>query len=577
VRFLPILLLLTVITAGTRPCAAATPPGDAPRREVRAVWLTTVGALDWPSTTDTALQRRSLGEMIDRLASAGFNTIFFQVRGRGDAVYRPGLEPWSHVMTGTPGADPGWDPLEFAIAGAHARGMELHAWFNTYFVRGVTAPPPPTRPPHVINAHRNWVRRYGNDWWLDPGEPGVGEYLAAVAMDIATRYDIDGLQMDYIRYPGRSFGDDATYKKYGDGAPRDRWRRENVTALLARLKEELRRRAPAVKLGVTPIGIYRNPPGVRGLESYSDVFQDSYEWVRRGIVDYVAPQLYWPIGGGGPDPDFSGMVREWRRETPGRHLYAGIGSYKPEVLAQGTRPVEVARAEGADGEAFFRYGSLGENLPLGDVYSAPALPPAMPWKDGTIPDPPESVRVVTGADGSPRLRWSLPASSADCRFAAVYAHDPGDDHPRLLAVLPAGVDGFPLGSAEKQGRTYAVTLVSRSGMESPTAGTSPATAAATLPETVPGAGRPGALRVGVPAKASGSRIFFIPYSIRKGGRVTVLLTGPGSSAPVRLFEGERGPGGYVLSVDMSRFGAGEYRCSVRLNGDEAGRDFRVRE
>ncbi|HLB01034.1 MAG TPA: family 10 glycosylhydrolase [Bacteroidota bacterium] len=554
-------------------------------REVRAVWIATVGGLDWPSTYDTARQRASLAGMIDRLSRAGFNTVFFQVRGRGDAVYRPGAEPWSHVMTGVPGADPGWDPLAFAVAEAHAHGMEIHAWFNTYLVRGVKTPPGPTVPPHLINAHRDWVRLYGDQWWLDPGDPEVERHLTGVALDIVSRYDIDGLQMDYIRYPGKSFDDDATYKKFGRGLPRDRWRRENVTGLLTRIKDELGRRAPAVKFGVTPVGIYLNPRGVRGLESYSDVFQDSYDWVRRGIVDYVAPQLYWPIGGDGRDPDFSEMVREWRRESPGRHLYAGIASYKPEVLAQWTRPVEVAREAGADGEAFFRYGNLEGKLPLGEVYSRLALPPPMRWKDSTVPAPPESLRVATAADGVSRLSWRVSSPREICRFVAVYRIEESEGgtarDERLIAVLPREITEYSDPPAPGRGArySYAVSVVSRSGIESPPAGTGPALAAGKVGPALasPPAEAGTRLRVGIPSRARGISTYFIPFTIASGGRVTVSVADPSSAELLRVFEGEKPPGGYVVSVDMSGFGEGRYRCSVRAGGDRIEREILIRK
>lgn len=582
-----ILFILVLLGACVRPVRPSPESPGTPEREVRAAWVTTVGALDWPLSYDAVRQRTSLGRIIENLANAGFNTLFFQVRGRGDAVYTPGMEPWSHVLTGIPGGDPGWDPLAFAVEEAHSRGMEIHAWFNTYLVRGMKSPPEPTTPPHVITAHRDWVRLRDNEWWLDPGEPEVQEYLTRVALDIVSRYDIDGLQMDYIRYPGRSFDDDATYTTSGRGVPRDRWRRENITRFLTHLKKELDDRAPLIKFGVTPIGIYRNPDGVRGLESFSDVFQDTYEWVRRGIVDYVAPQIYWPVGGGGRDPDFTEMVAEWRRESPGRHMYAGIASYKPEVLAQGTRPVEVARDAGADGVAFFRYGNIEGELPLGTVFSHPSLPPAMPWKDGRVPPAPGSVAVMNSPGGFPRVTWSVPAAARKNRFIAVYRVEPpgggGGRGERLEAVLPIGAEEYIDSTAVEGDRrtSYAVSVVSRTGMESLRTGTTPVMAASPAVEEKPPppaliAGGEG-LRVGMPSKARGSPIYFLPFSIDAAGSVTVSVLDPDSGKSLRVFEGERSPGGYVVSLDLSAFGAGRYRCSVLAGGERVEREILVRE
>jgi uncharacterized lipoprotein YddW (UPF0748 family) len=584
---LRIFLLLLIVGAAPCPGRSAPVRHGAPEREVRAVWLTTVGALDWPSSFDTALQRATLRQIIGRLSRAGFNTIFFQVRGRGDALYPSGIEPWSHVMTGTPGSDPGWDPLAYAVEEAHEHGMEIHAWFNTYLVRGMKSRPNSTRPPHVINAHPDWVRLHGDEWWLDPGEREVEEYLTGIALDIVSRYDVDGLQLDYIRYPGKSFNDDATYAKFGRGMPRDRWRRENITRLVAGMKKMLDLHAPRVKFGVTPIGIYRNPDGVRGLESFSDVFQDSREWVRRGIVDYVAPQLYWPIGGEGRDPDFTAMVREWRREVSGRHFYTGIASYKPEVQAQGTRTVEVSRDEGADGEAFFRYGSLDRELAPGWVYSGPALAPAMPWKDSAVPPPPESVRMAGGPGGVPRITWNIPRGAERCRWIALYRGEgagEGTEAPgRLVALLPIGAGEFldTAAAGGAAGNHYSVSVVSRSGMESPRTRPGQAFAATPPPEKIPaslpaGGGARG-LHVGMPSKARGSDVFFLPFSLASGGRVTVTVTGTDPAEHLDVFQGDRPAGGFVVSVDLSDFEEGRYRCSVLAGDERADREIILRK
>ena len=110
---------------------------DSPKHEIRAVWLTTVYGLDWPRFTANSehsrkAQQEAVCDMLDRLQDANFNTVFFQVRLRGDVAYRSAIEPMSYVFSGKEGVSPGYDPLAYVIKECHQRGMECHAWFVTF-------------------------------------------------------------------------------------------------------------------------------------------------------------------------------------------------------------------------------------------------------------------------------------------------------------------------------------------------------------------------------------------------------------------------------------------------------------
>lgn len=549
----------------------------APPREVRAVWITTVAGLDWPTSRDTAVQRATLLAMVERLHAARFNTIFFQVRGRGDALYRSSIEPWSSVLTGRAGGDPGWDPLGFILDAAHARGMEVHAWFNTYLVKGGKEPAPATKPAHVMNAHPGWVLRSGDQWWLDPGEPGVEAYLVEVARDIVTRYPVDGFHLDYMRYPGRSFGDDATYARYGSGLPRDEWRRRNVTRFLGRIRAAILEIDPLVKLGVAPIGIYRNPAGVRGLESYSDVYQDTHHWTELRLVDYVVPQLYWPVGGANGDPDFGKMADHWRGETRGCQLYLGIGSYKEEVLAQSDRLVALARSTGAEGHAFFRYTNIEPLLPLRS-YASLALPPAMAWKDSVAPEPPAALTVSPGG-GIRLISWTPPAGGDEpggwyalYRISGTSSHEPREE--RLIAVLPSSArsaaDTVGPGVDEVW---YALTRLDRSWNESHPVGVA-APAASPVAARVPEREGTGVL-IGVPREASGTGRFFLPVILDGWSTVDISVRARPEAAYVGLFRGGKRGGGHVITLDLSGFGPGTYRCRVVAGAVVSEREIRV--
>jgi uncharacterized lipoprotein YddW (UPF0748 family) len=244
-RFMRPLLFLSLIILASD-AAAQLPP--LPKREVRAVWLTTASGLDWPKTTDRAEQQTSLREIVRRLKQYNFNTIFFQIRSRGDAYYRSAYEPWAENLTGTLGKDPGWDPLAFLINEAHEAGIEVHGWVNVYKVRA-NGQVPLTTPPHVSRAHPGWVFTYHGEGWLDPGIPETGTYLLNVVMDIVHKYDIDGINFDYLRYPGRDFSDNDSYRKYGLGVPREKWRKANLDRFVGECYDRLTAIRPCSRSG----------------------------------------------------------------------------------------------------------------------------------------------------------------------------------------------------------------------------------------------------------------------------------------------------------------------------------------
>ncbi|MDT8325062.1 MAG: family 10 glycosylhydrolase, partial [Bacteroidota bacterium] len=367
------------------------------RRELRGAWLTTLLGLDWPSAAlrgNPAAQQQALRDILDDLQRQHFNAVFFQVRSRGNAMYHSSLEPWASELTGTLGRDPGWDPLAFAIREAHARGMVLHAWFNVCRVWSA-GHPPASSPTHIVRAHPEWVQRFGDDMWMDPGIPEAREYTLRVMEDLVRRYPIDGIHFDYIRYPDRGFVDDATYRRYGRGVNRDDWRRDNVSILVRDAFTRLTRIRPSLVVGSAPIGIYRNIPGAKGWEGRNAIFQDSRRWLREGYHDYVVPQIYWGLTRRGSRIDFEALVEDWKRDASGRHVYAGVAAYKKEIAPWLQEHVDATRDRGADGVVFFRYEHVRENGFSGRFDDC-ALPPALSWRDNVRPHPPLDLRLENG-------------------------------------------------------------------------------------------------------------------------------------------------------------------------------------
>ncbi len=399
-----------------------------PKREVRAAWIATIAGLDWPRTTNTVEQQRMLLEIIEKLKQANFNTIFFQVRGRGDAMYKSNIEPWSDRLTGVFGREPGWDPLKFVIQHAHERGLEVHAWFNTFRVRNGEKFPEGNKN-HIVDIRPEWAKRLDGETWMDPGIPEVREYTVKVAMDLVRNYHIDGIHFDFIRYPGRNYPDEQTYIKYGNFQQKGDWRRENVNKFVRAIYDSIMLIKPMMKVGSAPIGVYKNFPGINGWQSYTEIYQDSRRWLQEKKHDYIAPQVYWSLGNSRGDPDFALLTKDWGENSFGRHIYIGIGAYKEKVYEQLPLLIDITRLYNNSGNAFFRYENIKDNLFLGGRYHYPANIPPMPWKDNIPPNPPENLKISETKPGSYRLEWNSPKVANDGDAAKYYNIYRSTDYP----------------------------------------------------------------------------------------------------------------------------------------------------
>jgi uncharacterized lipoprotein YddW (UPF0748 family) len=414
------------------------------QRETRGVWIATVANIDWPSRTalSAAQQQAELRDLLDRAAAARLNAIVLQVRPAADAVYASPLEPWARLLTGTQGGDPGYDPLEFAIREAHARGLELHAWINP-FRAGNAADSLAMAPAHIWRARRELVRVYGSQLWLDPGEPEAQEHTLRVIRDIVARYDIDALHADDYFYPypqndaaGRAivFPDSATWVRYGAGMPRDDWRRANIDRFVERMYAAARAIRPTVKVGISPFGIWRpgHPPGVQGLDAYASIYADSRKWLQRGWVDYLAPQLYWSIGA--PRQSFPALLDWWHAQNlPGRHVWPGLAAYRVNdgtasafTLQEIPDQIRLARSRaGGTGHLLYNAsatlrrggGAIAAAL-AADLYRHAAVPPASPWLGAGVPGRPAlsgapPAFVVQAGGGEPARWWIVRSRHPD--------------------------------------------------------------------------------------------------------------------------------------------------------------------
>lgn len=384
-------------------------------REFRGVWIATVANIDWPSSKElsTAEQQAELLAILDRAVELNLNAVVLQVRPMGDALYASPTEPWSEYLTGAVGRapEPFYDPLEFALRACRERGLELHAWFNPYRVKHPSARSElPAN--HISRRRPDLVRTYGRYLWMDPGEPDTRSYVLGVVKDLLTRYDVDGIHIDDYFYPypsydnGRPFPDDRSWERYRAGGgrlERDDWRRENVNTFVREFYQLVRETAPGVRVGVSPFGIWRpnNPEGIQGLDQFAVLYADARKWWQEGWMDYLAPQLYWPID---QAPQSYPRLQEWwaSHNRQNRHLWVGNFTSRVTGGADGWPPSEIVRQvqltrafEGATGNIHFSARALMEprgglaELLRREVYAEPALVPATPWLGRGRPERPE--------------------------------------------------------------------------------------------------------------------------------------------------------------------------------------------
>ncbi len=359
--------------------------------ELRGIWVT---RWDYGSASDVE-------EILQDATDWGFNAVFFQVRGTADAYYESTVEPWAKGLSGTLGQDPGWDPLGVAIEEAHGRGLELHAWMNTFTAWSGTTPPPPSDPPHILYAHPEW-RQAGPDgapmaWnesytWVSPGIPGVREHILAVVDDIASRYDVDGIHLDYIRYAGPAYSHDPwneeAYDAAVEAAPGLSWgdhQRDTLSEFVGSITSTAAAADPDVKVTAAVWGIHQDVFGWGGTsKGYDDYYQHSHRWTQEGLIDGICPMIYWPLTNPpGLRTDFGALVDDHISAAGDRHVYPGLkADYADfgEIAAE----IEFARNAGAPGVVLFAYSTVvarghGPALAAGP-FAEPAAPPQMPWK-----------------------------------------------------------------------------------------------------------------------------------------------------------------------------------------------------
>ncbi|TMI96079.1 MAG: hypothetical protein E6H06_05080 [Bacteroidetes bacterium] len=373
--------------------------------EFRGVWIATVDNIDWPAKgmVNVEDQKAEFIRQLELHKANGMNAMIVQVRPAADAFYPSKYEPWSQWLTGTQGKPPSpyYDPLQFMIEETHKRGMEFHAWCNPYradFQVGKSS----IAPNHITRIHPEWFLTYGDKKYFDPSNKEAQQFVVNVVSDIVKRYDVDAIHMDDYFYPyriaGKEFPDEEGYERSGMQLSKDDWRRSNVDSIIAELSRAIKQEKPWVKFGISPFSVWRNkdqdPDGSDSKASqtnYDDLYANILLWLKKGWVDYVAPQLYLEIGNS--KIAYEKLLDWWSKHTYGRHLYIGQGIYRAgENISAWKNPKELPEQiqllrqyPNVQGSIYFSSKTFDRN-PNGwndslrnNYYRQPAQIPPMDW------------------------------------------------------------------------------------------------------------------------------------------------------------------------------------------------------
>lgn len=450
---------------------------QAPKREYRAIWLTTIKGLDWPREEhagDYATQRAHLCTILDSLQAININTILLQTRIRGDVIYPSAIEPFAPVFSGRHGVAPDYDPLAFAIEECHRRGMQLHAWLVTIplgdvaYVKGHGRQSLPSKKPQQCTHAKG-------AWYMNPSHPATAEHLSTLVEEIVSHYDVDGIHFDYIRYPeGVTLKSSSNPLDWGkaarSGTPA--WRRANISHIMRTLYTKVKSLKPWVCVSAATLGKHANVARYSsyGWNAYHTVHQEAQQWMREGIADALFPMLYYT------DKHFYPFIADWHEHSYGRHIVAGLGTYqlhpdeKDWELEEIMRQLHVVRAYPVGGAAQFRSKFVTDNTKgvydlLGNLYPYPALVPAMSWLSHTPPAAPTGLQVSKEKQQTTFVWSKVEGVSYNIYSSNAYPVDIADPMNLYRAYLDDTCYTTPTASVHHP-RHYAITAIDRYGNES---------------------------------------------------------------------------------------------------------------
>lgn len=412
-----LLALAAPLSQAWQPSREQVPP---PRQEFRALWVASVYNLDWPSKAGLSAkaQQAELIRILNTCAQLKMNAIFLQVRPNSDALYNSSHEPWSQWLSGA-GVNPGYDPLAFAVAQGHLRGIEVHAWINPFRAKANVSHA--VGRGHISLTNPGLMKKAGSVLMADPGMSASRSHALKVVNDIVSRYDIDGIHIDDYFYP------------YPPAVLRDgkspSQRRACIDDFVSDMYSAVKSKKRWVRVGISPFGIWRPgvPSGIEaGVDAYEHLGCDARKWLAKGWVDYLAPQLYWRCSPA--KQSFPALMQWWAAQNPSRPVWPGIATARIQSSEDPGRPaseigqqIQYSRtlARNAPGQCFWSAKSIMQNKGgiqshLKKLYPDMAVPPAMPWLGSSAPGMPSL--HASAAGGGIVMQWQ-PADNTARKWA----------------------------------------------------------------------------------------------------------------------------------------------------------------
>lgn len=461
--------------------AATTLFAGNPSSEIRAVWLTTNGGMDWPTGSYTpSVQKQKLTAILDKLQEANFNTIIFQVQVKGDVLWESKIQPAMADITGNGSKELSYDVCNYVIEECHKRNMECHAWIVPYRIGSASEAKryASNAVKHPSITHSKLLVTYGNAYYLDPGNPATTEYLVELYRELVTKYDFDGINFDYTRYPGSDFNDATSYSKYNpNGYSKDDWRRWSINCFIEEMYEMVKSTKSWMKVGAAPIGTYVNVAGYGNMTAFG-VYQDAAYWMSSGNHDLLIPQMYWNERFG-----YSVHMQTWVDYCAGRQIVIGLAPYKMLDGSNNwehtviTDQIEKQRKNpGTCGVCFFRSDFITDvtqtkisqlyNALKNNYFSTPAKIPPMEYLEVTKPNTP--VNLIKSGN---TLSWNAPAldsKNTPIKNYVIYRKVNGktdiSDSNSIVAIVRT--TSYTLPETEDAAAEYAVTAIDRNNFES---------------------------------------------------------------------------------------------------------------
>ena len=437
------------------------------KRETRAVWLTTFSNLDWPSSLANSeegieRQKQELIDILDKYVAANINTILLQARVRAATIYPSKFEPWDKCLTGRENGNPNYDPLAFAVEECHKRGLEIHAWVAAMPVGAAKS-----LGCRLMKQKGFNIKSFSSGSYVSPEDQNIAGYLGEICAEITQNYDIDGINLDYIRYP-----DGWPHPTYRNGDTPEA-RRENITKIVREINRRVKVLKPWVKISCSPIGKYDDLSrySSKNYNAKNRVSQDAQLWVKTRIMDQLYPMQYWR------DENYYPFCADWMENSNGHDIISGLGTYFLDpregnmTLKELRQQMYVSRWLGM-GHAHFRSKFLLDNLQ--GIYNfekrfnaIPSIPPALTWMNSRKPEAPKffqgnSVVALISAQGAKTISWKGTSPYYNIYMSNSYPVDIND--PRNLVMARFQGTSFVHQGAKHQ--YYAITAMDRFGNES---------------------------------------------------------------------------------------------------------------